>query len=107
MIGIIGAMMTKIKRLHSQSIRKEVTPAISSDAEGERFFGAVRWCEADIENALEVCDVRPTAEAVSTVRQFCESEHFTERMIERGWDEIYDFIYGHRAEWEEVDDDED
>lgn len=105
MIGIIGAMMTKVKRLRSQSIRKEMKPVISSDAESERFFGKVLWCEEDIENALEVCGVKPTADAVSAVRQFCESEHFTERMIERGWDEMYDFIYGHRAKWEEDEND--
>lgn len=73
MIGIIGMMMTKIKMLRSQFIRKEVKSITSSDAESERFFGMTLWCEEDIENALEVCDVRPTAEAVSAVRRFCES----------------------------------
>ena len=65
MIGIIGMMMTKIKMLRSQFIRKEVKSITSSDAESERFFGMTLWCEEDIENALEVCDVRPTAEAQS------------------------------------------
>ena len=107
MIGIIGMMMTKIKMLRSQFIRKEVKSITSSDAESERFFGMTLWCEEDIENALEVCDVRPTADAVSAVRRFCESHWFTDRMVEMGWDVMYDYINDHRSEWEEGDNDED
>lgn len=70
-----------------------------------RYFGAVRWCVEDVENALEVCEVKATDEAIKAVVQFCKSEHFTERMIERGWDEMYDFIYGHQTEWEGADND--
>ena len=71
---------------------------------GREFFGAVSWCREDIENALEVCEVTPSAAAVSAVTQFCKSSHFVERMVERGWDEMYGFINEHAKDWEEAED---
>ncbi len=64
------------------------------------YFGEVRWCDEDVRNALDCCNAEITDSAVEAVREFCQSSHFTERMIERGWDEMYSFIESHRQEWE-------
>lgn len=88
-----------------ERLNKDVLPELY--AKDTELFGAVRWCEADIENALEVCGVSPSAAAVSAVRRFCESHWFTDQMIEIGWDVMYDYINDHRSEWEEADSNED
>lgn len=56
------------------------------------YFGTVRWCEEDIKEALKLCDVECTADAISKVRSFCEGHHFIDRIIESGWNALYDYI---------------
>ncbi len=56
------------------------------------YFGEVRWTEEDVREALERCGVQPTDENVSRVVGFCESHHFTDRLIELGWDVMSQYI---------------
>lgn len=73
---------------------------ITGNRESE-YFGEVRWCDDDVRNALECCNAKTTYEAVRAVREFCRSSTFTDRIVERGWDEIYGFIESNRHKWEE------
>lgn len=87
-----------------ERLNKNALPELCGKADD--FFGEVRWCEEDIENALEVCGVAPTEIAINAVWQFCESHHFTDRVIEMGWDAMCAYINDHCSEWEEADTDE-
>ena len=53
------------------------------------WFGRVRWCDADLENALEVQGIEVTEHNVSLLRRRLEHHSFEDRMIEVGWDVIY------------------
>lgn len=57
----------------------------------EDWWGIVRWCDEDVENALELGEIEPTKENVAKVRNMIE-RHITDFMIECGWEMIYDAI---------------
>lgn len=52
------------------------------------WFGEVRWCNADLENALDDNGYPVTEKNVSKLRRECDSHWFTDYMIEAGWDYI-------------------
>lgn len=54
----------------------------------ETYFGVVRWCDEDIKSALEGRGVEATEELVGEIRNRCEHHHFTDSMIEAGWNTI-------------------
>lgn len=56
------------------------------------YFGVVRWHEDDVREAFRQRGIDPTDEEVSRVIEFCESHHFTDRLIEMGWDVLDTFI---------------
>jgi hypothetical protein len=64
----------------------------AQEEEPENWFGMVRWCDADLENALEVAGFEPTAARVGLLRSRLEDHSFTDVMIECGWDVIYQAI---------------
>ena len=64
------------------------------------WFGRVRWCEEDLEDALKEQGYPVTENNVSKLRRLCEHHFFTDCMIERGWDYIYDQI-GEGDGWDE------
>ena len=61
----------------------------AQEEEPEEWFGMVRWCDADLENALEVQGIEVTEHNVSLLRRRLEHHSFEDRMIEVGWDVIY------------------
>lgn len=56
------------------------------------FFGIVRWCEEDIEEALRQRGYNPTPEMVAVIRNCCNHHCFTDYMIEAGWNMIDRYI---------------
>lgn len=60
--------------------------------EPEEWFGMVRWCDADLENALEVEEIEVSEHNIGLLRDRLEHHSFTDMMIERGWDVIYQNI---------------
>ena len=60
--------------------------------EKEDWFGNVRWCNEDIEYALDEHGYRPTDEAVAVIRKKCEHHSFWDGMVETGWDYINAYI---------------
>jgi hypothetical protein len=66
----------------------------------DEWFGKVRWCEEDLEEALKEQGYPVTENNVSKLRSLCEHHFFTDCMIERGWDYIYDQI-GEGDGWDE------
>lgn len=62
------------------------------------FFGIVRWCDEDIENALEVQGFEPTQENIDVIRNLLNHHSFTDMMIETGWEYIYNTINNHEIE---------
>ena len=56
------------------------------------FFGIVRWCEEDIEDALSRFGYNPTPEMVAIIRNCCNHHFFTDYMIEAGWHMIEGYI---------------
>lgn len=65
----------------------------------EKWFGVVRWCEDDLKNALEVQGYPVTENNISKLYEICNSHWFTDYMIERGWEYMYDSI-GHGDGWD-------
>lgn len=59
-------------------------------------FGKVTWIPEDLENALEVQDVKATPENVQKLLEYFDNvknaERFEEAMIEAGWNFIYSVI---------------
>ena len=55
----------------------------------EEYFGIVRWCEEDLQNALEVKGYPITENNIAKLRRACESHWFTDHMIEQGWEYMY------------------
>ncbi len=58
----------------------------------EEWFGVVRWCEADLVNALELHDYPVTKENIAKLYEKCNSHWFTDYMIEAGWKYIYNCL---------------
>lgn len=77
----------------------------TKDTDETDWFGQVRWCEEDLKNALEVQGYPVTENNVAKLYSLCTHHFFTDCMIERGWEYIYDQIGGDG--WDEYDDDED
>ena len=66
----------------------------------EEWFGQVRWCEEDLKNALEEQGYPVTENNIAKLYNACEKHWFTDRMIEAGWDYIYNAI-GMGDGWDE------
>lgn len=66
------------------------------------WFGVVRWCEADLKNALEVQGYPVTENNVSKLYNLCASHWFTDHMIEAGWEYMYNMI-GSDDTWDKGD----
>lgn len=64
----------------------------------EDWFGVVRWCDEDLEEALRKFGYEPTADAVALIRANCEHHAFKDRMIEAGWDMIDSYIMENESE---------
>ena len=60
--------------------------------EMDEWFGIVRWCDEDLYNALKESGVDATEENVCRLRHLLGHHSFTDAMIERGWDVIYQTI---------------
>lgn len=60
-------------------------------ADGENYFGVVRWCDDDLRGAIEESGNIPTDELVSHLRTLCEKP-LCDMMIERGWEVISSLI---------------
>ena len=61
--------------------------------EAEKPFGIVKWTNADLGGALEENGVAPTEYNIATLRDECENNHhFTDGMIEAGWNTINYYI---------------
>jgi hypothetical protein len=56
------------------------------------WFGQVRWCEDDLKEALRVQGYPATENNVAKLKALCEHHFFTDCMIERGWEYMYDSI---------------
>lgn len=77
----------------------EVWKPVKNDNE---WFGVVRWCDGDLINALETQGIAVTKNNVDKLKSLCLYHSFTDEMIERGWEYIYDKIASNS--WEEDDD---
>ena len=64
------------------------------------WFGEVRWCDEDLENALDDNGYLVTEKNVSKLRRECDSHWFTDYMIEAGWDYINVHV-GYGDGWDE------
>ena len=60
-------------------------------------FAEVSWCDADIENALDVHGFPITEDNINAVLCHIVEEELVEKMIEAGWNYIYDRL------WDAVD----
>lgn len=58
----------------------------------EEWFGVVRWCEDDLKCALEEQGYPVTENNIAKLYNRCSHHSFTDIMIERGWEFIYDNI---------------
>ena len=59
----------------------------------EKSFGVVKWNKYDLAGALEENGIPATEKNIALLRDECENNHhFTDRMIEAGWDTINDYI---------------
>lgn len=56
------------------------------------WFGVVRWCDEDLENALEEKGLKVTKKKIAQLRKKLEHHSFTDYMIGAGWDYIYSAI---------------
>lgn len=63
------------------------------------WFGIVRWCDEDLKNALEVQGITATESNIEKLHNMCSHHSFTDMMIERGWEIMYDMIA--QNDWEE------
>lgn len=68
--------------------------------EEEEWFGQVRWCEDDLKAALEAQGYPVTENNIAKLYALCDRHWFTDRMIEAGWEYIYDNI-GYGEGWDE------
>ncbi len=66
----------------------------------EEWFGQVRWCDEDLENALEVQGYSVTKKNIEKLRALCNNHWFTDYMIEAGWNYMYGNI-GNGDGWDE------
>lgn len=66
------------------------------------WFGMVRWCDADLESALEEEDYPATENNISKLRHLCDHHSFEDVMIERGWEHLSDLILQNDG-WDEYD----
>lgn len=66
------------------------------------WFGVVRWCDGDLRNALETQGIAVTENNIDKLKSLCLHHSFTDEMIKRGWEYIYDEIAANS--WEEDDD---
>lgn len=55
------------------------------------YFANVRWCDADLENALDTMGVDVTDDNVNQLKTLC-AKPLEDLMTERGWEVIYDCI---------------
>ena len=55
----------------------------------DEYFGVVRWCREDLIEALELCCIEPTEEAVTALYNKVNTHWFTELMTEHGWSFIF------------------
>ena len=62
------------------------------------WFGIVRWCDEDIESALEDQGFEPTEENVAKLHNLVDNHWFEDMMIEAGWNYIYEQIADHEEE---------
>ena len=59
----------------------------------EKWFGVVRWCREDVENAVRERGLEVDPDFVDTVVANCmRNHHFTDAMIQAGWDTIDSYI---------------
>ena len=65
----------------------------------KEWFGEVRWCEEDLINALEVQGYPVTENNIAKLYAACNSHWFTDFMVERGWEYMYDTI-GNDDTWD-------
>ena len=60
--------------------------------EDGEWFGIVRWCNEDIEEALRQRGIPVTQHNVDEIRVRCEHHFFADAMIETGWNMIDSYI---------------
>lgn len=72
----------------------------------EDWFGEVRWCDEDIEVALEDNGYAKTPENIAVIRRYCDHHFFKDTMIAAGWNCINAYVWENRDRLtrEEVDD---
>ena len=68
--------------------------------ERKEWFGVVRWCEEDLENALESQGYPVTENNIAKLYDICNKHWFTDHMIEAGWEYMYSNI-GYGDGWDE------
>ena len=70
-------------------IARTVNDYLNRDAAS---FGVVRWCDEDIEDALEEAGVPNTEENVAAIRAKCEHHAFADAQIETGLNYINAYV---------------
>ena len=55
----------------------------------DEYFGIIRWCREDLIEALELCGIEPTEDAIDTLYERVDTHWFTDFMTERGWALIF------------------
>lgn len=88
--------MTITRMINGESVEISLTDeeiaqifeAVYANDSGE-WFGKVRWCNDDLEQALEEDGFSVTENNVDELRTMCESHSFVDQMISAGWDYIH------------------
>ena len=80
----------------------EAMCSTTKDADETDWFGMVRWCDADLESALEQEGYPATENNIAELRCLCEHHSFEDVMIERGWEHLSDLILQNDG-WDEYD----
>ena len=87
------------KNCEATSLLSEMCAELKQ-TDNTEWFGIVRWCEADVRNALEIQDYPVTENNIEKLIALCNSHWFTDHMIEAGWEWIYNNI-GYGDGWDE------
>ncbi len=68
---------------------------------GAQEFSVVTWNDLDLEEALVELNIEPTKKNIKILREYASRNHaLEERMVQAGWDLIFDEVSSHRAEFE-------
>lgn len=97
---LIAFGLEKDYQCHSVAVEEWELDDQQYEINDNEWFGKVRWCEADLINALEVQGYPATENNIAKLHSLCEKHYFEDTMIEAGWEYMYNHI-GYGGGWDE------